>query len=126
MPAPPRPTRRSRRRSLIESAALLQRTSTPAPTPVTARLMPTTLHLDDDLAARAEEAAAREGTTVARLLEEGLRLRLRLRSSAPPDEGPPLPVFDGGTGLAPGLDPSSNRAVRDALDDADRAEGKIR
>ncbi|MEM1126697.1 MAG: DUF2191 domain-containing protein [Bacteroidota bacterium] len=82
--------------------------------------MPTTLTLDDDLAARAEEAAAREGTTVARLLEEGLRLRLR--SALSPDELPPLPIFDGGTGMAPGIDPLSNRAMRDALDGAGDAE----
>lgn len=86
--------------------------------------MRTTFTLDDDLAARAEEAAAREGTTLARLLEEGLRLRLQ--SSAPPGERPPLPVFDGGTGMVPGIDPLSNRAVRDALDEADLAEGKVR
>ena len=77
--------------------------------------MRTTLNLDDDLARRAKEAAAREQTTLTRLIEEGLRLRLR---PARPDRqpAPDLPVFDGGSGLAPGIDPTSNESMRDAAD----------
>ena len=79
--------------------------------------MRTTLNLNDDLARRAREAAARERTTLTRLIEEGLRLRLR--PPEPPEASrAPLPVFHGGTGLAAGLDP-----LRSMLDAADAAEG---
>lgn len=87
--------------------------------------MRTTLTLDAHLAARAREAAAREGISLDRLIEEGLRLRLSASASLP-SEAPPLPVFHGGTGLAPGIDPASNRSVRAALDESDLVEGKIR
>ena len=75
--------------------------------------MHTTLTLDDALAQRAREVAERENTTLARLLEEGLRLRLSTT---------PLPVFHGGTGLAPGIDPLSNRSLFAAADEAERAK----
>lgn len=79
--------------------------------------MRTTLNLNDDLARRAKEAAAREQTTLTRLIEEGLRLRLRppARPASAPDL-PRLPVFDGRGGLAPGIDPLSNESLRDAAD----------
>lgn len=77
--------------------------------------MRTTLNLNDDLARRAKEAAARERTTLTRLIEEGLRLRLR---PSPPETSAEvtLPVFDGATGLAEGVDPLSNESLRDAAD----------
>ena len=76
--------------------------------------MRTTLNLNDDLARRAKEAAAREQTTLTRLIEEGLRLRLR--PSPPPPTGGALPVFDGAGGLVEGVDPLSNASLRDAAD----------
>lgn len=79
--------------------------------------MRTTLNLNDDLARRAKEAAARERTTLTRLIEEGLRLRLR-RRERPSTESAALPVFDGGSGLAPGVDPLSNESLRDAADES--------
>ncbi len=79
--------------------------------------MRTTLNLNDDLARRAKEAAARERTTLTRLIEEGLRLRLRLRPSTPaPAQEVTLPIFDGATGLASGVNPLSNESLRDAAD----------
>ena len=39
--------------------------------------MKTTLDLKDDLLARAKAAAAKERTTLTRMVEEGLALRLR-------------------------------------------------
>lgn len=77
--------------------------------------MRTTLNLNDDLARRAKEAAARERTTLTRLVEEGLRLRLRPAPSGPTKEAD-LPVFDGKTGLVAGVDPLSNESLRDAAD----------
>ncbi|GAB5537483.1 MAG: hypothetical protein Rubg2KO_37320 [Rubricoccaceae bacterium] len=78
--------------------------------------MRTTLNLNDDLARRAKEAAAREQTTLTRLIEEGLRLRLR--PPGPPARAVPphLPVFDGRGGLASGIDPLGNASLRDAAD----------
>ncbi len=78
--------------------------------------MKTTLDLDDELVKRAKARAARERKSLTALIEEGLRLRLRRRSAlraATLD----LPVFRGGRGFAPEIDPSSNRSIYDAADD---------
>lgn len=77
--------------------------------------MRTTLNLNDDLAQRAKEAAARERTTLTRLIEEGLRMRLR-PTKAVEGELSALPVFDGETGMKPGIDPLSNKSLLDAAD----------
>lgn len=79
--------------------------------------MKTTLDIDDRLLAEAKAQAAREQKSLTRLIEEGLTLRLR---DKPPKAGKvkiDLPVFKGGGGLAPGIDPSSNKSLYDALDD---------
>lgn len=79
--------------------------------------MRTTLDINDVLLARAKAVAARERTTLTRLIEEGLALRLRPaahRATAPVE----LPVYPGRSGLAPGVDPLSNRALFDAADRA--------
>jgi hypothetical protein len=78
----------------------------------------TTLDLDDDLLARAKALAARERTSLTTLIEEGLRLRLRLRRRGP--SRPPaarLAVFQGRGGLIEGIDPLSNRSLTEAADD---------
>ena len=87
--------------------------------------MRTTLNLDDDLARRAKEAAAREGSTLTRLVEEGLRLRLRAPAWTTAEPAP-LPVFRGGTGFAPGIDPLSNRSLLDAAEADDLDAGRLR
>lgn len=88
--------------------------------------MRTTLNLNDDLARRAKEAAAREQTTLTRLIEEGLRLRLRPPTSEASGRPLPLPVYDGRGGLARGVDPLSNRSLSGAADDATgSAEGGL-
>ncbi len=77
--------------------------------------MKTTLDIDDVLITRAKTAAARKRTTLTRLVEEGLRLRL-----AEPKREPAarvvLPVFAGGGGMRPGIDPCSNRSMLAAAD----------
>lgn len=80
--------------------------------------MKTTLDLDDELLARAKAHAARERTTLTRLVEEGLGLRMRRRSRT---ESPakPLPVFRGRGGLRPGIDAASNRSLFEAAGDDD-------
>lgn len=78
--------------------------------------MRTTLAIDDSLLAAAKTRAAAAGQTLGSYVEEALRLRLT--APAPTARPVSLPVFTRGTGLAPGIDPSSNRSLYDALDDA--------
>lgn len=81
--------------------------------------MKTTLDLNDALLAKAKSLAATQRTTLTRLIEEGLRLRLQAprpdRKAAPA----PFPVVHGRGGMRPGIDPSSNRSMRDAADGDD-------
>lgn len=76
--------------------------------------MKTTLDLNDTLLAEAKAVAAQQRTTLTRLVEEGLQLRLR-RQRLPP-KPIRLPVYRGTGGLAPGLDGLSNKALLDAVD----------
>ncbi len=78
--------------------------------------MKTTLDLDDELLANAKALAAQQRTSLTRLIEEGLQLRLRAVTAEPPARKR-LPVFHGRGGLVAGIDPSSNKAMLDALDD---------
>ena len=78
--------------------------------------MKTTLDLDDELLARAKALAAIERKSLTRLIEEGLSLRLR-RPRAGGGALPAVPVFIGGAGMRPGIDPCSNRSMLDACDD---------
>ena len=76
--------------------------------------MKTTLDLNDALLTEAKTLAAQKRTSLTRLIEEGLQLRLRaMRAPARPVR---LPVYRGKGGLAPGLDGLSNKALRDAAD----------
>ena len=74
--------------------------------------MKTTLNIDDHLLTRAKAAAALGRTTLTQFVEEGLALRLRCAAGGNARRRP-LPVFDG-TGLAEGVNPLSNRSLRDA------------
>lgn len=78
--------------------------------------MKTTLDLDDELIIRAKAVAAREGRSLTALIEEGLRLRLR-RPAASKVAEPKVAVYAGRGGLKRGIDPTSNRSMRDAADD---------
>lgn len=79
--------------------------------------MKTTLDINDALLADAKAQAASQRTTLTRLVEEGLRLRLRAETASARTRRARLPVFDGRCGLAPGLDGLSNKALREAADD---------
>lgn len=79
--------------------------------------MRTTLDIDDALLTEAKATAARERTSLTRLIEEGLMLRLRRPRQVMEGELPPLPVYHGGSGLAPGIDPLSNRSLLEATED---------
>lgn len=82
--------------------------------------MKTTLDIRDDLLAEAKALAARERSTLTRMVEEGLALRLRAPSAAALQAMtslPRLPVSRRRGGLLPGIDGLSNRSMLDAADD---------
>lgn len=79
-------------------------------------MMKTTLDINDQLLADAKTLAAQQRTSLTRLIEEGLQLRLR--TQAAPQRGKlRLPVFKGRGGLAAEVDPLSNKAMLAALGD---------
>jgi hypothetical protein len=79
--------------------------------------MKTTLDLNDQLLADAKALAAQQRTTLTRLIEEGLQLRLRARSVTAQRVPVRLPVFSGRGGLVAGVDQRSNKSQLTALDD---------
>lgn len=81
----------------------------------TERALKAMIEVDEALLARAESAAAREQTTLARLDEEGLRLRLGDTAEAPPTIA--LAVYHGRRGLTPAVvEPLKNHSLFDAAD----------
>ena len=81
--------------------------------------MKTTLDLNDTLIANAKALAAQQQTTLTRVVEEGLRMRLARPSKGRRATSLRLPLVDGKGGLKPGIDPSSNRSLLDAADGDD-------
>jgi len=79
--------------------------------------MKTTLDLNDQLLADAKAFAAQQRTSLTRLIEEGLQLRLRARATSTKRGRVRLPVFKGQGGLVDGVNPLSNKALIKALDD---------
>lgn len=77
--------------------------------------MRTTVSIDDHLLEAARQRARRDGVTLGELVEEALRRELSRESV--PRSGPPVPVYDGQSGLRAGIDARSNRALREALDE---------
>lgn len=80
--------------------------------------MKTTLNLNDDLVARAKAVATKEHSSLTRLIEEGLALRLRSRRPARAASAnlADLPVSKRRGGLRHGIDGTSNRSMFDAAD----------
>ena len=79
--------------------------------------MKTTLNIQDALLSEAKALAARQRLTLTRLIEEGLRMRLHAaQGSLVAKRRRPMPVFDGKSGLAPGLSGLSTREMMDASD----------
>ena len=79
--------------------------------------MKTTLDINDSLLANAKALAAQQRTSLTRLIEEGLQLRLRSSQVATKASKTKIPVFKGRGGLVTGIDPSSNKTMLDAADD---------
>ena len=79
--------------------------------------MKTTLDINDKLLANAKTLAAQQRTSLTRLIEEGLQLRLRSSRSTTRVSKRKIPVHKGSKGLVAGIDPTSNKAMLDAADD---------
>ena len=79
--------------------------------------MKTTLDINDALLANAKALAAKQRTSLTRLIEEGLELRLRSTRASRRVRRRVIPVFRGRGGLLPGVDPASNKAMLDAAGD---------
>lgn len=75
--------------------------------------MRTTVSIDDNLLAAAKDRARSRGESLGDVLEDGLRLLL---TDAAPTEPFDPPTFKG-TGVRPGVDLTSNRAIYDLLDE---------
>ena len=79
--------------------------------------MKTTLDLNDALLRNAKVLAVRQGSSLTRLIEEGLRMRLAmLRGAGKTMRAPKLPVSRRSGGMLPGINPRSNHAMLDAAD----------
>lgn len=76
--------------------------------------MRTTVAIDDHLLDGARRRARERGQTLGQVIEDALRRELTTPTSAAP--APEVPVFKGGGGVRPGVDLTSNRALREALD----------
>ena len=80
--------------------------------------MRTTLDIDDGLLTKAKTLAAKEHTSLTRLIEQGLALRLRTRVQPSSKQRPALPVYVGKGGLRSTVaDALSHRALLDAADE---------
>jgi hypothetical protein len=79
--------------------------------------MKTTLDINDQLLAEAKALAGQQRTSLTRVIEEGLQLRLRGTGATAQRRGARLPVFKGRGGLVGGLEPRSNKAMLAALGD---------
>ena len=77
--------------------------------------MRTTIRIDDALYREVKAEAARSGRTIGELIEDAVRVALAQSRSSDHDVRP-LPVHAGG-GLMPGVDLTSNEALRDVMDE---------
>lgn len=79
--------------------------------------MKTTLDLRDDLLAEAKALAAKERTTLTKMIEEGLALRMRRQRRQDVGKLSDLPVSPRRGGVRQGIDVASNRSLFDAADE---------
>jgi len=75
-----------------------------------------TISIDDNLIKQARIKAIQEGTSLSAKMRELLSLYVRQDTPAAPIVIPKLPVSKALGGLQPGIDPSSNRSLYDAID----------
>lgn len=79
--------------------------------------MKTTLDINDRLLTEAKALAAQRRTSLTRVIEEGLQLRLCANDAGLPRRRARLPLFKGRGGLVAGIDARSNKALLEALGD---------
>ena len=79
--------------------------------------MKTTLDINDQLLSDAKALAAQQRTSLTRLIEEALQLRLRAHARPGKLAKTRLPIFKGRGGLVAGVNPLSNKALLEALGD---------
>lgn len=79
--------------------------------------MKTTLDIADKILAEAKALAAREQTTLTKLIEEGLTLRMRAQAARAARPRINLPVSNTGGGLFPHIDYCSNKSMFEAADE---------
>lgn len=79
--------------------------------------MKTTLNIKDSLLTDAKALAAQQQTSLTRLIEEGLQLRLRAPQTHSKNPKQKIRVYKGRGGLVAGLNPLSNKAMLDAIED---------
>ena len=73
-----------------------------------------TLSIDDELIKKARIRAIEDGTSLSAKVRE--LLAQYVGAPAKPYQPEDLPVFRGGGGLMPGIDPCSNKSFLDAMD----------
>ena len=76
--------------------------------------MRTTVNIHDGLLETVKQRAKDEGKTLGDVIEEALQQFL-LQASMPSESGPPLPVFEGDTGMMPGVDLTTNEGLYDVM-----------
>lgn len=76
--------------------------------------MRTTIRIDDELYRAVKQQAARSGRTVGELIEDAVRRSFQ-QGESPSVEAPRLPTYGSG-GLLPGVELTSNAALREAMD----------
>ena len=76
-----------------------------------------TISLDESIVRQARIRAIGEGTSVSAKVREFLAQYANAAASAAPAKPVKLRVFRGGSGLAPGIDPSSNKSYLEAMGD---------
>ena len=84
--------------------------------------MKTTLDINDALLANAKTLAAQQRTSLKRLIEEGLQLRLRSSQREAKISKRKIPVFKGRGGMVAGLNLCSNKALLDTADNDTRRQ----
>lgn len=77
-------------------------------------IMRTTISVDGSVLSSAKRRARQLGLTLGQLIERALRRELERPDK--PKGRPDIPVFRDGTGLRPGIDATSTRALLEALD----------
>lgn len=75
-----------------------------------------TIALDEAIVRKARIRAIQEGTSVSAKVRDFLAQYANAAAQPVPSKPVELPIFQGGGGLLPGIDPSSNKAMLDAAD----------